>query len=381
MNISNQLVKPDLLPLTSLRFISAFWVFLFHINLRWPLKLPAPLCNIISQGPLGMSVFFILSGFVLTYSYFDRNLVAQYRHYLSKRFARIYPVYIFASLITLPWFNIHSVPTDSSSPFAYFSAYCLLSVLNLFLLQAWFPSLFNYWINGSTWSLSVEWFFYLLFPYILTLFKAMPSKSLKVSLFLMYLLSTIPSLLFVLPIEPKPSTSIVYALPMYRLPECIVGIILAIIFIDRQHSTPRYLDHKLICYFLLLMIYLSLFANIFPPIYVIHNFFAIPIIAIIIYYCANLTTGFICNFLSSGILVFLGKTSYSFYLMQSFPILFVESHYQMLVKTFSFISNSFLLGSLILLFNLVTSFIVYYVIENPLRGIIVRYTNKKILLG
>jgi peptidoglycan/LPS O-acetylase OafA/YrhL len=377
----NQLVKPDLLALTSLRFISAFWVFLFHINLRWPLKFPTPLSNIISQGPLGMSVFFILSGFVLTYRYFDKNPVVQYRHYFSKRFARIYPVYIFASLITLPWFNIYSISTDSSSPFAYFSAYCVLTVLNLFLLQAWFPSLFNYWINGSTWSLSVEWFFYLLFPYILGILKIMSGKSLQVLLFLMYLLSTIPSLVFILPIEPKPSTSIVYALPIYRLPECIIGMILAIVFINQQDYNRKYVNQKLILYFALLMIYLIYFANIFPPIYVIHNFFAIPMIAMIIYYCANLVNGPIYTFLSSNFLVVLGKISYSFYLLQSFPILFVESNYQMLVKAFSPLSNNYLLGSLILLFNVVTSSLIYRVMENPFRETIVRSINKKTLVS
>lgn len=73
------MIKHELLPLTTLRFISAFWIFLFHITLRWPVDLPVPISNILSQGPLGMSIFFILSGFVLTYNYFEKEPIKEFK--------------------------------------------------------------------------------------------------------------------------------------------------------------------------------------------------------------------------------------------------------------------------------------------------------------
>ena len=58
--------------LTILRFFAAFWVFIFHLNMRIPLGLPAKLTSIISSGAVAMPVFFMLSGFVLGWSYFER---------------------------------------------------------------------------------------------------------------------------------------------------------------------------------------------------------------------------------------------------------------------------------------------------------------------
>ena len=118
-------------------------IFLFHITLRWSLELPTSISNIIFQGALGMSVFFILSGFVLTYRYFQEQPINDYKNYLVKRVAIIYPVYILASLLTLPWVIISPASSDIFSWLTTALTYALIIGLNLFLLQGWFPSLFN----------------------------------------------------------------------------------------------------------------------------------------------------------------------------------------------------------------------------------------------
>lgn len=375
------MIKHELLPLTTLRFISAFWVFLFHITLRWPLNLPVPISNILSQGPLGMSIFFILSGFVLTYNYFDKEPIKEYKSFLIKRFARIYPIYILASLITLPFFVISQPSTDILSVIVHLLTYFIVAILNIFLLQAWFPSLFNYWINGATWSLSVECFFYLLFPNILFLLKARSIKSLKIILFILYFLSIMPGIIFMSPIEPKVLLSTVYAFPVYRLPEFIIGMIAAVIFLRNNHSNTRSitLSCKLFFCFTLLMIYLSLFAHSLPLIYVSHNFFAIPIISLIVYYSAKLYQGLIYRILSNIFFVFLGRISYCFYLMQSIPILFVEKNYQILIKKFFFLENNYILAVIIFISTLTTSLLMYLFVEKPLRKIIIKLAEKSIM--
>jgi peptidoglycan/LPS O-acetylase OafA/YrhL len=317
-------IKQELLPITTLRFISALWVFLFHVQMRWSIDLPAPIANIISQGPLGMSIFFILSGFVLTYTYFSKEPSQHYKSYTIKRLARIYPVYLVISILTLPFLHISPVPIDLLGWIYYLATYLLVIVLNILLLQAWFPSLFNYWIDGGTWSLSVECFFYLLFPFILAVLKKISIARLKLLLPVLYILTILPGLVFVTSLAPKVTFATVYALPIYRLAEFTIGIIIAILFIndrerERHVSFPN--SYKLIACTIALLTYLSIFAKTFPQIYVIHNFIAIPLLAAIVYYCASLNRGYLYQILSHPYLVFLGKISYSFYLFQSIPIL------------------------------------------------------------
>ncbi|AFY91606.1 putative acyltransferase [Chamaesiphon minutus PCC 6605] len=369
------MVKTELLPLTSLRFISAFWVFLFHVNSRWPLDLPGPIDNIISQGPLGMSIFFILSGFVLGYTYFNKEPIRDYRAFLIKRFARIYPVYILISILTLPFLVIPQVGADAIGTIAYLLTYLLVVILNVFLLQAWLPSLFNYWIDGGTWSLSVECFFYVLFPYILFVLKPLSLDRLKKLLLIFYILSLIPGLVFISPLVPKVLFATVYALPIYRLSEFIIGVIIAIIFItnsDRPAAKSVPDRYKLVLVTIGLLTYLSIYAKAVPQIYVIHNFVAIPAIAAIVYYCASISKGYLYRILANRTFVVLGKISYSFYLVQSIPLLFIETNYRMLVQYVPFIADRYLLAFAIFSITLLGSAITYYAIENPLRKFIVK---------
>src|SRR6188768_1996982 len=78
--------------LTGLRGIGALWVLLFHwAGLRqWGREAP-----VLGFGYLGVDLFFLLSGFVLTHVYLRRLSLdwASYRQFLLLRFARIYPLY------------------------------------------------------------------------------------------------------------------------------------------------------------------------------------------------------------------------------------------------------------------------------------------------
>src|SRR6185437_5078025 len=98
--------------LTGLRGIAAIWVVLFH--LFWPGIDP-----VTRTGYLGVDIFFILSGFVLSHVYFCKEEFftrSGYRRFLLTRLARIYPLHL-ATLIflliivaTLPGFTGYSRP-------------------------------------------------------------------------------------------------------------------------------------------------------------------------------------------------------------------------------------------------------------------------------
>jgi peptidoglycan/LPS O-acetylase OafA/YrhL len=156
--------KPDELPsgrrldsLTGLRFFAAFAVFLDHINgagnsgyARVPWLYPQSL-----YGAHGVAFFFVLSGFVLTWSW-RRDDTA--RAFYWRRFARIYPAHFAATAIAIPVFYWYSHVQPGWGPI----------LLSVFLLQAWFIHL-NPAFPGNpvSWTLSCEMFFYAVFPWVI----------------------------------------------------------------------------------------------------------------------------------------------------------------------------------------------------------------------
>lgn len=126
--------EKEIYSLTGLRFVAAFYVFLFHIQIRWPLSSYPFVKKILDQGAIGMSLFFMLSGFVLAYRYADGR--SSLKNYLINRFARIYPIYAVAALATLPWIGI-SLTGDSLGHISKsMGQMALLVFANIFLIQA-----------------------------------------------------------------------------------------------------------------------------------------------------------------------------------------------------------------------------------------------------
>ena len=119
--------------LTGLRFLAAFYVFAFHIHIRYPLNLPEFFTNLLKFGAVGVTLFFVLSGFVLTVSYGQKTELDY--HFYVRRFARIYPVYLFSLLSTLPIFLI--LPVGEQLQTFQFWLVLLLDILSSSYVVAW----------------------------------------------------------------------------------------------------------------------------------------------------------------------------------------------------------------------------------------------------
>lgn len=123
--------------------------------------LPKPAAAVAATGYLGVGVFFVLSGFILTYVYGlaaeDGTLVR--RDFWRARLARIYPAYAAALVFTIPLLvrNLLVAPGPSGATLLGIAA------TTISLTQAWIPG-WGVWWNTPGWSLSAEVFFYLVFP-------------------------------------------------------------------------------------------------------------------------------------------------------------------------------------------------------------------------
>ena len=85
---------PDLRALTTLRFLAALWVVLFT---AWQYLDIGVVPVAVTKGYLGVEVFFVLSGFILSHVYLEaagRKEGFSYRGFLWARIARVYPLHL-----------------------------------------------------------------------------------------------------------------------------------------------------------------------------------------------------------------------------------------------------------------------------------------------
>lgn len=127
-------------------------------------------CGVGSLGALGVSVFLILSGFLMYYSYFDREIGHTFKEcvlFSYTKISKLYPMHICMGA-ALVFVAIEIVRTMEAN----YVRYIFEIVMNVFLLQAWIPNRTIYYsLNGVAWYLSVCTFIYAMFPCILARLK------------------------------------------------------------------------------------------------------------------------------------------------------------------------------------------------------------------
>lgn len=153
-------------PLTSLRFVAAFWVLLYHFKDHLGLNLGR--FGLIADGYLGVDLFFTLSGFILAHVYLTEFADGRFGYggFLKNRLARVYPMHLAALGAMLVLFAGAAVlGVGEANPDAF-----RLSDLpaHLFMVHAWGLTPSVGW-NFPSWSISAEWAAYLLFPLIAAL--------------------------------------------------------------------------------------------------------------------------------------------------------------------------------------------------------------------
>jgi peptidoglycan/LPS O-acetylase OafA/YrhL len=149
--------RAHLRPLTSLRFVAASMVVLLHSRVMFPFS--TTLGDPINLSD-GVTFFFVLSGFILTYAYPSLDERGT-RHYFAARFARIWPCHAATlGLMLIPTLiGIHAVPAAHVP---------LYAVANALMVHSWTPAPAAYFsFNSPSWSISTEWGLYLLFPLLL----------------------------------------------------------------------------------------------------------------------------------------------------------------------------------------------------------------------
>jgi Predicted acyltransferases len=150
----------DLKPLTSLRFVAAMMIVVYHAKnyFMWSWIKHAPFTLM-----MGVSFFFVLSGFILTHVYTSKAM-RSYGHFIRARIARLWPLHIATLILLVTTVKPDSITFDGPGVF---SKWITLG-FNLVLMQSLVPFVsYIYSWNAVSWSISTEMSFYLLFPFLL----------------------------------------------------------------------------------------------------------------------------------------------------------------------------------------------------------------------
>jgi peptidoglycan/LPS O-acetylase OafA/YrhL len=374
--------KPQLKALTGLRFLAAMQVLVLHngfyfsdnvVRPAQPLLVAAPawIQNIAASGGVGVSLFFVLSGFILTYNYFDELVAGKIdrRSFWVARLARIYPVYFFSLLFAYPIFLREALAHHDSMS----QAGIVLGVgttAAVTLLQSWLPQTAML-LNPPGWSLSVEAFFYLMFPFlILWLVRLSFKRLLTVGLFI-WLLSMSVSLLYVV-VDPDGMGSgsaatdafwmnVLKFGPMVRFPEFVIGMVVGKVFLAQRGNENSMGGVFSVLASIIIITALGFSSSLPYPL--IHNSLLAPVFALLIYGLAS-NRGMIASFLSLPSLVLLGEASYALYLTH----LPLSRYMNKLAKTFGV--DGFTSVSFFIVYSIVAvllSIAILKLIEDPAR--------------
>jgi peptidoglycan/LPS O-acetylase OafA/YrhL len=298
-------VRTHIGALTGLRFCAAMYVFVFHFGTGFAERSGAPLqlVTFLSCGYLGVSIFFVLSGFILTYTY--RQRVDSPQTYAVARFARIYPVYLFALLLALPLALRHLTTLDA------------LRVLGM--VQSWTPinSTGGYaWIMQA-WTLSVEIVFYICFPGLTRLLRLLPRNGILLGIAVTASMIVAGGTSSIAPGVLRPDLPYwiqFIPIPLLRMPEFMLGMLICTMFNRRSNAQGSGLQrvwNVFVPVFLGLIIVILSENKGQPQVMGLVTVF----FAALIYLIASTRT-IVTRILASKTLQLLGGASYSMYLLQ-----------------------------------------------------------------
>ncbi|MFC4565588.1 acyltransferase family protein [Nocardiopsis mangrovi] len=356
---------PDRLDsLTGLRFVLAVLVFLTHALETARFFADDALNDLGVIAPYGiasLSCFFVLSGFALTWSAPKNDTAARF---WRRRVVKIFPNHVISWTLTLVLIGAVFGPLPMLGPLPDPGP----ALANLALVQTWIPvPSYLLSVNGISWSVSAELFFYLVFPLLIGPLRRIPARHLwwwfgGVAA----AVAAAPALIDTAidgpawPLWPPltfTETWLVYFMPVVRLPEFLLGVVLALIV--RAGRWPGIGPWTVAA--ATGLVYLATLA--LPPIYgrsgvlIIALCLLIPLLAV---RDARGTPGW----LRHPAVVALGDASYAMYLLH-YPVMAVTRHLVGPGRDVGLLEGSLIIAGMFVVCQLLAVAMFRYV-ENPL---------------
>lgn len=292
--------------LTGMRFLAAVLVFAFHAAYEFPFQNTAvghAYSEIVAKsGQLGVGFFFVLSGFVLTWTARPTDSA---RRFWRRRLVKIYPNHVVTWVAALVLMLVAGQAVLAGS-----------AVPNLFLLHAWVPKanvLFS--MDDVSWTLSCEALFYLSFPWLYSMIRRIPAERLWLWAGVIVLaILAVPLVAQLLPGQPlfvdTPLWRVwfVYLLPPVRALDFVLGMMMARIVLSGKWIRLGLLPTGL------LVVVGYVVALYGPHLYSFVGATIIPL-ALVIPAAATADVRSTASPLRGRVMVWLGEISFAFYLV------------------------------------------------------------------
>jgi len=332
---------------TGLRTIAVLSIFVYHLD-----------NNLLKSGFLGVDVFFVISGFVITNKLYFEFVNKKFNiiNFFTGRLTRLYPALIFLNLVLLSYgyFNYYdddflSLFKASISSLFYYSNYYFVNN------QSYFDINNELQLFLHTWSLSVEEQFYIVFPFIF-LFAIKQRKVPKI--LIVFLSISLLSLISTFLIGIQYFNFKFYAV-FFRFWEFLFGSISFFLFMKIKYKNSKFQNIIPILgiIFLILLFFLNPDLENHPGSATISVVFLTCLIILFI----NKSL-FVSKILTSKIFQFFGLTSYSFYLWHD-PVIKIIDQYNQDNQFF----NTYISYIYKFFITLVISYISYNFIEERIR--------------
>jgi peptidoglycan/LPS O-acetylase OafA/YrhL len=267
--------KPPLPALTGIRTLLAIFIILFHftpphLGLLYPF---------IDNGYVFVGVFFLISGYVLTYNYADRGRNLNKREFWLARFSRLYPVYLLVLIISVTMLQDE---WHARSHAEFWQGI----ILTPFVLQGWSPSVATFW-NTVAWTLTSECVLYAAFPWLIRFPWPKTPLRLVALLITLWIIGLIPHSLYlhlnpdhiVGPVDRYSSTQLIRFLKYTPLPYVctfLSGVTLgklqlALTLTPRQRLILSSISLAVICFFFYALVshtpYLLMHGGLLTPVF------------------------------------------------------------------------------------------------------------------
>ena len=339
-----------------------------------------------SLGTTALSWFFILSGFIITYSYPDFDSFSDLKRFYVHRFIRIYPVYFLAVLVSAifvsggvtalgdqffeqvrrPFEISYDLPQVKDSEFWAISALRHLTFTQSLSSVETLKLVFN----GPLWSLVLEVYFYLAFPLLLILLKPMKSlPRIAIALIFGYVLQFLLIQYFLPDVESFNVMNLnvpIYTNPAIRGLEFVFGMLLYKAF-ALLPSITREEKHKSTPLLMAIFGYLVINAvgeNFIPYQYSMF-FSAVPVVALLVFILAR--THWYPVGIGNKLCLWAGGISYVLYCFH-WPLMEMIRFWNLVPQSIAFPYHLIIL----ILFLFLVSHLIYRWIETPIRRFLYR---------
>ncbi len=342
--------------LTFIRFLAVLLVLIYHGGAGYyiaPINV-FPISVLLRSAPAAVSYLYVLSGFVMSLVYYKPNERFDVAGFWKARFIRIYPLYIISFLL-VAWYYIDFIARIKAPKI----------LVNIFVLQAWFPR-YAQSFNYPSWSMTVEFFFYAVFPFfIIWAYRQTTRKLIRVSLVLWIASQIIHYFLWTFHV-PALEFFVVY-FPPFHLNSFVLGVVGGIWFLreGQNQELKSILPSMVFSGSVLLVSTLLILGAVYPQfpndLQPMAGLFS-PIFVIVIVSLALDTSRFSLILKHPG-LVALGETAYAMYILQA-PVFWI---YERALLSSSLQNPQSIIDTTYLPLIILIGVMVHFYVDLPLR--------------